>query len=82
LRRAPANFSALNEFGTLLTNMGAIDAACRVYSEAIAHHPANPIGHVNLASLQILEMPLIQINMLAQQLSDLRRPTRWLTRIG
>ena len=35
----PANFSALNEFGTLLTNMGAIDAACRVYSEAIAHHP-------------------------------------------
>ena len=51
LRRAPANFSALNEFGTLLTNMGAIDAACRVYSEAIAHHPANPIGHVNLANL-------------------------------
>ncbi len=43
LRRAPTNFSALNEFGTLLTNMGAIDAACRVYSEAIAHHPQNPI---------------------------------------
>jgi glutathione synthase/RimK-type ligase-like ATP-grasp enzyme len=53
LRRAPANFSALNEFGTLLTNIGAIDAACRVYSEAIAHHPANPIGHVNLANLQL-----------------------------
>jgi len=51
LRRAPANFSALNEFGTLLTNMGAIDAACRVYSEAILHHPVNPIGHVNLANL-------------------------------
>jgi glutathione synthase/RimK-type ligase-like ATP-grasp enzyme len=51
LRTAPANFSALNEFGALLTNMGAIDAACRVYSEAIAHHPANPIGHVNLANL-------------------------------
>ena len=31
--------------------MGAIDAACRVYSEAIAHHPENPIGHVNLANL-------------------------------
>jgi len=29
LRRAPEHFSALNEFGTLLTNMGAIDAACR-----------------------------------------------------
>ena len=51
LRRAPTNFSALNEFGTLLTNMGAIDAACRVYAEAIAHHPENPIGHVNLANL-------------------------------
>jgi len=51
LRRAPTNFSALNEFGTLLTNMGAIDAACRVYSEAILHHPQNPMGHVNLANL-------------------------------
>ncbi len=51
LQRAPTNFSALNEFGTLLTNMGAIDAACRVYSEAIAHHPQNPMGHVNLANL-------------------------------
>ena len=51
LRRVPENFSALNEFGTLLTNMGAIDAACRVYAEAIAHHPQNPIGHVNLANL-------------------------------
>jgi glutathione synthase/RimK-type ligase-like ATP-grasp enzyme len=51
LRRAPTNFSALNEFATLLTNIGAIDAACRVYSEAIAHHPSNPIGHVNLANL-------------------------------
>jgi hypothetical protein len=51
LRRAPENFSALNEFGTLLTNMGAIDAACRVYSEAILHHPANPLARVNLANL-------------------------------
>jgi glutathione synthase/RimK-type ligase-like ATP-grasp enzyme len=51
LRRLPTHFSALNEFGTLLTNMGAIDAACRVYSEAITHHPENPMGHVNLANL-------------------------------
>jgi tetratricopeptide (TPR) repeat protein len=51
LRRAPTHFSALNEFGTLLTDMGAIDAACRVYAEAITHHPANPMGHVNLANL-------------------------------
>jgi tetratricopeptide (TPR) repeat protein/glutathione synthase/RimK-type ligase-like ATP-grasp enzyme len=51
LRRAPTHFSALNEFGTLLTSMGAIDAACRVYSEAILHHPDNPMAHVNLANL-------------------------------
>ena len=51
LRKAPTHFSALNEFGTLLTNMGAIDAACRVYSEAILHHPDNPMAHVNLANL-------------------------------
>jgi glutathione synthase/RimK-type ligase-like ATP-grasp enzyme len=51
LQRLPTHFSALNEFGTLLTSMGAIDAACRVYSEAIAHHPENPMGHVNLANL-------------------------------
>jgi len=51
LRRVPADFSALNEFGALLTSMGAIEAACRVYAEAIAQHPGNPMGHVNLANL-------------------------------
>jgi len=51
LRRAPTHFSALNEFGTLLASMGAIDAACRVYAEAILHHPGNPMGHINLANL-------------------------------
>jgi len=51
LRKAPTNFAALNEFGSLLTAMGATDAACRVYSEAILHHPDNPTGHVNLANL-------------------------------
>src|ERR1700759_5250089 len=51
LRRAPQNFSALNEFGPLLTQMGAIDAACRVYAEAILHHPENPMARVNLANL-------------------------------
>ena len=49
--RSPENFSALNEFGTLLTQMGAIDAACRVYAEAILHHPENPMARVNLANL-------------------------------
>lgn len=51
LRTAPDDFNALNEFGGLLTSMGAIAAACRVYSEAIERHPGNPIGHVNLANL-------------------------------
>jgi tetratricopeptide (TPR) repeat protein len=51
LRRAPENFSALNEFGTLLTQMGAIEAACRVYAEAILHHPQNTMARVNLANL-------------------------------
>ena len=51
LRKAPTNFSALNEFGTLLAEMGAIDAACRVYSEAILHHPHHPMAHINLANL-------------------------------
>ena len=51
LRRAPTDFSALNEFGTLLARMGAIEAACRVYAEAIQHHPDNPLARVNLANL-------------------------------
>jgi tetratricopeptide repeat protein len=51
LRQTPADFNALNEFGGLLTGMGAIDAARRVYREAIDRHPGNPIGHVNLANL-------------------------------
>lgn len=51
LRREPTNFSALNEFGTFLVNTGAIAAACRVYSEAIAHHPDNPMARINLANL-------------------------------
>jgi hypothetical protein len=33
--------------------MGLIEAACRVYAEAIAHHPENPIPHVNLANLHL-----------------------------
>jgi glutathione synthase/RimK-type ligase-like ATP-grasp enzyme len=51
LRRAPQHFSALNEFGTFLTQIGAIDAACRVYAEAILHHPDHPMARVNLANL-------------------------------
>ena len=51
LRRHPTHFSALNEFGTWLAAQGAIDAACRVYAEAILHHPDNPMARVNLGNL-------------------------------
>jgi hypothetical protein len=51
LGRYPTHFSALNEFGTLLAAQGAIDAACRVYAEAILHHPDNPMARVNLGNL-------------------------------
>jgi glutathione synthase/RimK-type ligase-like ATP-grasp enzyme len=51
LRRHPTHFSALNEFGTWLASQGSIDAACRVYAEAILHHPENPMARVNLGNL-------------------------------
>ncbi|MGA2057879.1 MAG: tetratricopeptide repeat protein [Bradyrhizobium sp.] len=51
LRRHPTHFSALNEFGTWLAAQGSIDAACRVYAEAILHHPENPMARVNLGNL-------------------------------
>src|ERR1700746_3293850 len=50
LRNAPTHFSALNAFGAFLTEIGATEAACRVYAEAILHHPENPSGHVNLGN--------------------------------
>ena len=51
LLRSPTHFTALNEFGNFLVSVGLIAAACRVYSEAVTHHPVNPTGHVNLANL-------------------------------
>ena len=51
LGRHPTHFSALNEFGTWLAAQGSIDAACRVYAEAILHHPKNPMARVNLGNL-------------------------------
>lgn len=56
LRQSPTDFSALNEFGALLTRTGAIAAACRVYAEAIQHHPDKPMAHVNLANLLLRAM--------------------------
>ncbi len=53
LLEAPTHFSALNEFASVLSSTGFTAAACRVYMEAIAHHQANAMGHINLANLQL-----------------------------
>ena len=54
LRRAPTDFGALNDFGTLVLTAGYKDAARSLFGEAVRHHPDNPNGHVNLANLLFL----------------------------
>jgi len=54
IRRKPADFAALNDFGTLVLNAGYREAARSLFSEAVRHHPDNPDGHVNLANLLFL----------------------------
>lgn len=54
LRRRPADFGALNDFGTLVLAAGYKDAASSLFSEAVRHHPDNPNGRVNLANLLFL----------------------------
>lgn len=51
LHHDPANLRALDALGTWLADDGAIAAACRVFSEAIASHPDAPHGHVGLGGL-------------------------------
>ena len=51
LRTDPTNFSALNELGTLAWAGGFRSAARTAYQQAVLHHPANPIGHVNLGNV-------------------------------
>jgi hypothetical protein len=54
IRRRPTDFTALNDFGTLVLKAGYKDAACSLFSEAVRHHPDNPMGRVNLAGLLFL----------------------------
>jgi hypothetical protein len=54
IRRRPADFTALNDFGTLVLKAGYTDAARSLFGEAVRHHPDNPMGRVNLASLLFL----------------------------
>jgi Flp pilus assembly protein TadD len=51
LRRKPNDFGVLNDFGTMVLKAGYRDAARSLFSEAVRHHPDNPMGHVNLADL-------------------------------
>ena len=54
IRRQPTDFTALNDFGTLVLKAGYKDAARSLFSEAVRHHPDNPMGRVNLAGLLFL----------------------------
>ena len=53
LRRAPTDFGALNDFGTLVLDAGYKSAARSLFSAAVQHHPDNPRGRVNLANLLV-----------------------------
>jgi len=50
LARDRTCFRALNNLGALLFATGYRSAARTAYAEAVAHHPDNPMGHVNLAN--------------------------------
>lgn len=54
IRRRPGDFGVLNDFGTLALNAGHRGAAHSLFSEAVRHHPNNPMGRVNLANLLLL----------------------------
>jgi hypothetical protein len=50
LKLAPDHFAALNNLGALLHDMNYRSAARTAYARAVACHPGNPVGHVNLAN--------------------------------
>ena len=54
LRRRPTDFGVLNDFGNLVLKAGYKDAARSLFGEAVRHHPDNPKGRVNLATLLFL----------------------------
>jgi hypothetical protein len=51
LRQDPRDFNALNELGTLAWAGGYRSAARTAYTQAVAHHPDNVVGRVNLGNL-------------------------------
>lgn len=50
LALAPEHFGALNNLGALLHEQGFRTAARTAYARAVACHPGEPMGHVNLAN--------------------------------
>ncbi len=51
LSRDPTHFAALNNFGALLDETDFRTAAQTVFSQAVEHHPEEPMAHVNLAKI-------------------------------
>ena len=54
IRRQPDDFGVLNDFGTLALKRGYGRPRAHCSSEAVRHHPGNPMGRVNLANLLLL----------------------------
>ena len=55
LAEHPGHFIALNNFGVLLHETNYVAAARTVFGEAVARHPQQPLGHVNLANLLVVQ---------------------------
>jgi hypothetical protein len=55
LGQDPTHFTTLNNFGVLLHETNFRTAARTLFSEAVARHPHEPLGHVNLANLLMYE---------------------------
>jgi glutathione synthase/RimK-type ligase-like ATP-grasp enzyme len=53
LQRDPTHFAALNDFGALLYDADYRTAARTLFARAVACHPDEPLGHVNLANLMM-----------------------------
>ncbi len=58
LSRAPTHYAALNNFGALLDETDFRTAAKTVFSQAVHHHPDEPMAHVNLAKLLLYDREL------------------------
>src|ERR1700760_1340786 len=71
LKLAPDHFGALNNLGALLHDMGYRSAARTAYARAVACHPANPLGHANLANALRADGELAQAREHAQRALDL-----------